>query len=989
MMKFNDLKIGSQLRIGLGAILMFVLLLGTTAYIQTTSLWQEAQGLYEHPLQVRRAIGELEADILVMHNAMKDLTLSENDMELLQILQSIDVYEADAYSKFDILFDRYLGPRNDIDAAHNDFVQWKAIRDETIGLVRAGKIAMAVNNVKPTGPCGSHINKMLASVKVISDFAIARGDKFYQDALNKRDRLVMQLMILLSIILLSTTTIGYYMLKGVRRPLNDLTTVAGNLRKGNLHVRSHYMSANEFGELAASFNTLAESIQKEMQSKENAAHVANVMLREEELHSFSRALLTVLLEHTGSQIGAVFILNRQKTGFEHVDSIGLSAGGRRSFSADEHEGEFGAALATRHIQHITDIPVDSRFVFSSVSGDFLPREILTIPILSGSEIVAVISLANIRNYTEMQVRLVDDVWNVLNARLNGVLAFQHIREFSEKLEGQNRELEAQKQELALQADELSEQNAELEMQKRQLDQASRLKSVFLSNMSHELRTPLNSMIALSSVLRRRLRNTLPEEEYSYIEVIERNGQQLLALINDILDLSRIEAGKEEVMLSRFSVNELVGSILAVMEPQSKDKNIDVVNKVSDDLAITSDPGKCRHILQNIIGNAVKFTDKGTVEITADKDDDSLRIIIKDTGIGISADHVPFIFDEFRQGDESASKKYGGTGLGLSIAKKYAVMLGGAIDVESAPGRGSIFTVRLPLTPPVQALPFTKSRPTVPAVSQTQPSSPAAHGKSILLVEDNEPTVIQMTDILTENGYILQVARNGTQALEQIEKAVPDAMILDLMMPGIDGFQVLQTIRSMEQTAHLPVLILTAKHVTHEELSFLKGNGIRQLIQKGDISKTELLKAVQDLVTLISQKSRHHVKKPAGTRHSGKPVILVVEDNPDNMKTARALLSETAIVIEAVDGREGVVQAKAHKPDIILMDISLPVMDGFKALDEIRKDESLRHTPVIALTASAMKGTREEILGYGFDGYVSKPIDDQVLLETIKEFLYGT
>jgi len=258
----------------------------------------------------------------------------------------------------------------------------------------------------------------------------------------------------------------------------------------------------------------------------------------------------------------------------------------------------------------------------------------------------------------------------------------------------------------------------------------------------------------------------------------------------------------------------------------------------------------------------------------------------------------------------------------------------------------------------------------------------------------------MTDILTEQGYRVQAARNGREALEEIERDLPDAIILDLMMPEVDGFQVLRAIRGAEKTAQVPVLILTAKHVTREKLSFLKGNQIRQVIQKGAINRSDLLAAISEMVSprqgeetappprsiLPAQTSVTPAPVPVRKRTSGTPIILVVEDSPDNMITARALLQETYTVIEAGDGRAAIEQARAHMPNLILMDISLPVMDGIKALSGIRKDSTLQHIPVIALTASAMKGDREEILAYGFDAYISKPIDGGLLEQTIKETL---
>jgi len=214
------------------------------------------------------------------------------------------------------------------------------------------------------------------------------------------------------------------------------------------------------------------------------------------------------------------------------------------------------------------------------------------------------------------------------------------------------------------------------------------------------------------------------------------------------------------------------------------------------------------------------------------------------------------------------------------------------------------------------------------------------------------------------------------------------MILDLMMPEVDGFTVLQMIRSQEKTAQLPVLILTAKHITKEELTFLRENHIYQLIQKGDISRSGLLAAVENMVSVYQEMREPLAVKSPRPIIRETPVILVVEDNPDNMTTVRALLTGSYHLIEATDGQSGIDQARIHNPDLILLDISLPVMDGFEVLDLLRKDECLMHTPVIALTARAMKGDREEILSRGFDGYLSKPIDAELLTQTIQRVLYG-
>jgi len=375
-------------------------------------------------------------------------------------------------------------------------------------------------------------------------------------------------------------------------------------------------------------------------------------------------------------------------------------------------------------------------------------------------------------------------------------------------------------------------------------------------MSHELRTPLNSVIALTGVLGHRLAEKIPAEEFGYLEVIERNGKHLLSMINDILDISRIEAGREEVEISTFNLCNLVNEVVSMIEPQAKQKNIRLLKAVGDcDGSISSDAGKCSHILQNLFGNAVKFTEKGQVKIEARHTGNKVTITVTDTGIGIAESHLEHIFDEFRQADGSTSRRFGGTGLGLAIARKYANLLGGTISVVSEFGKGSAFTLTLPLSYAAENR-ISEAESVAGFNYQIKPARqqpvPGTSVKTILLVDDSEPAIIQLKDILAESGYNLLVARDGGEALGILGHTLPDAMILDLMMPGIDGFEVLKTIRELESTAHIPVahipvLILTAKQITKEELRFLKRNYIHQLIQKGDVKRVELLNALSSMV----------------------------------------------------------------------------------------------------------------------------------------------
>jgi len=1136
-MKLKDIKIGTQLIIGFTTIILFVILLGVVSHKQNQRTHQLTESLYNHPFQVQKAIVTLRFDILMINREMKDLMIAADQNELTQSLTRIKVWEAEAFTQIENLSERYLGNLSDIDSVKQAFIVWNSMREETIRLIHEGKITEAGNRTKTKGVAGIKAEDILSKIDVIDHFAQNIAIEFNANSKKFFSNLTIQLIVLVLIILLLSLVIIYIIVRNIRKPITALTQATSRFQKGDFAARSSYQSNNEFGVLSESFNRHADKIESNFKLNEKVANLSTLMISEDDVHKFYHSFLLKLLEYTGSQIAAIYLLSNDKKTYEHLSSIGMENSARQSFSSTNAEGVFGAAVLSCRVQHIRNIPDDTRFVFNSVNGKYIPHEMITIPVCEGNESIAVITLATVNKFSKQTLPLIEKILVAFSARLSGLLAFEKIKAFSERLEEQkeqlakasaynrglidasidsliiispngiitdanssteaflglsreeligtdvtsyftephmaksgyqkvfqagvvrdyelvmrnkngkeipviynasvyrdekgevigilaaarditerkmadkelnrlndelikrseklgfaNSELEAQKSELSSQSVELMMQNTELEMQKNQLDEANRLKTIFLSNMSHELRTPLNSVIALSGVLSRRLTNIIPEEEHSYLEVIERNGKHLLDLINDILDISRIEAGKEEVEITTFNLNAAIGEVVSMIEPQAKTKNIELLfSKGDNTINITSDTDKIRHIMQNLISNAVKFTEQGTVKVKTQLNNGGIAITVTDTGIGISEENQQHIFDEFRQADSSTSRKFGGSGLGLAIAKKYANFLGGTITVKSEPEAGAEFTVLLPVTyHPDNEI---KYKP-LDTISLNQRSTyfipeQLKTTKNILLVEDSEPAIIQIKDILEEDKYNIVVAHDGQHALDALVYTIPDAIILDLMLPGIDGFEVLERVRNAEITANIPVLILTAKHITKNELKFLKRNNIYQLIQKGNVNRDELLAAVNSMVYTAPVET-HKTEKPQKVMPNivGKPLVLVVEDNLDNMLTVKAILSNNYEVIEAADGLKGVKMAKKHVPNLILMDIHLPEMDGIEAFQTIRNNARLQHIPIIALTASAMTTDRETILAHGFDAYITKPIDEKFFFKTIIEVLYG-
>ncbi len=973
-MKSHFLRIGTQLNIGFAIIMTLLVLMATISYVQTNQLFTQADTLYRHPLNVLTTVGNMREDIYKSQISIRDQLIAHDESDRQMAIEQRSAADAEALLKFEMLYDRYLGPRENIDDAYIAFTTWKNEIDKSIGQIETGSTGVFEESLSNDGTIGILRQDLLNKIAVISDFASAKAAELYTNYVELDNTLTLQLILLVVATLLLTLLISVILTRKIRTPLKALSAATEHFHQGDLDARCQYAGMNEFGELSSSFNIMVETIQTNLELNNKAAQLVGVMLSQEDARAFFRATLRSLADHTGAQMCAVYLLSESEKSFELFESIGLNNKAKTTFDADNFEGEPGLSLGTNHKRHLIRVAEDSQMVFSAISGDINAHEIMTIPIKSQEKTIAIISLASTTKFMDHAAGLIDSVLVTLSARVEGVLAYRTIENFRNALAVQNQELELQK-------NELTQQNNELEIQKRQLDEGSKLKTNFLSNMSHELRTPLNSVIALSGILNRRLAQKIPEEEYSYLEIIERNGKNLLAMINDILDISRIEAGREEIEITSFNPNHVVADVVALLQIQAQQKNIKLINEVNEpDIMITSDATKVNHILLNIIGNAIKFTEKGTVKVSLTAKDSNLEIVISDTGIGMNEDYLPHIFDEFRQADASTSRKYGGTGLGMAIAQKYAHLLGGAITVQSKLGKGSTFTISLPLGSIHETVAKSFDRLDGQANGHRSHRKPDAitNDKIILLVEDSEAAIIQIKDVVEELGYRLLIAQDAAEAFRIMDQITPNAIMLDLMMPVIDGFEVLKTIRNAERTAHVPVLVLTAKQITKDELKFLKHNSVHQLIQKGDVNRLELQNAIDSML----------FPPQSATTRRAKPLILIVEDNPDNMITAKAILADHYDVIGAINGQEGIEMAIASVPDLILMDIELPLIDGIKAFAEIRNMPQLQHIPIIALTASAMIHDRETILAHGFDAFITKPIIEKQFFKVINEVLYG-
>lgn len=1069
------------------------------------------------------------------------------------------------------------------------------------------------------------------------------------------NKMLVNIAIILLASALSAYALAHMLAINFSKPIIEFTKIAIQIQAGNLSVRCTVKSEDEYGVLANALNSMIESIETYGTAQRHLRSLDEILVKSATVNDFGIKFIEKLIEITDSAFGTFYLFNLDQKRFEHVHSIGFDNESLKSLDENLIKNAFDRASKTGKITYIRKISRDTVFTVNTIAGPIIPRNMVTIPIFIKKRMAAIIALGSLDDYSETTSRILKQVQSSAGTALSNIMSTAKAVSLANELKTNNVELEAQAQELKAMTDDLKRQNTELDIASRQVEEASRMKSVFLSNMSHELRTPLNSVMALSSVLKMTAAQKLNPEELEYLDVIERNGKRLLDLINDILDLSKIEAGHMDVGLSFFQLKTSIENVIDSLMPLAREKNLSLRMEMPSDLPkIQSDERRVHQILVNIVNNSIKFTEKGNVTVWAYHEDNRIYVKVTDTGIGIAEKDLPFIFEEFKQVDGSTSRRHEGTGLGLAIANKVALKLGGDLLVESQIGKGTTFTLALPVkwlaeAQRIEAIPseikpskIAEERKTVLVVDDesealelitaylfregyntltatsgkdalklaeeyrpfaitldlimpemdgfetlqllkknpetsdipviivsvsedrrtgmalgavghvTKPvirdelikeiykvcvkptlimvtddneidrnnimriltqeniSATSAEdgntciekiretapdvlvldlmmpemdgfdvlqvlrndpltlglpviivtakdltreekevlnqfvvsvlyksdltpealleeigksldqienkvesgivrsipptGKRILIVEDNDAARIQVKVILEQEGYKVYVATGGREARKIVERTIPDGIVLDLMMPDVDGFDVLESIRNTEETARIPVLILTAKDLTPDDLKRLSHNNIQQLVQKGDVEREGLLLKVKIMLGETSQisdvindkvdsmeEARIRHQRALTPRHKlsdGQelPTILAIEDNPDNMLTIKAMLNNNYTIIEAIDGEKGLIAAIRDLPDLVLLDISLPGMDGYAVVQKMKADKNTRNIPVIALTAHAMKGDREKAISAGCDDYLSKPIDPVKIQETIKKWL---
>jgi CheY-like chemotaxis protein/signal transduction histidine kinase/HAMP domain-containing protein len=724
--------------------------------------------------------------------------------------------------------------------------------------------------------------------------------------------------------------------------------------------------------------------------KTNLAKFSDMMQGQRDLITLGHMLLTELAPLVNAQQGLIYVVDVESSAPRLRRLAGYADA---NLPSPEHrvaigEGLIGQCAAQRQLILLKDLPNEAVQIRSGLI-QARPRSVIVLPVLFEGEVRAVIELASLGDFTETHRAFLEQltgsvgiVLNTISATMRTERLLTQSQHLAGDLQSQQTELQKTNEELALKAKLLAEQNAEVERKNQEIEHArraveekaaelamtSRYKSEFLANMSHELRTPLNSILILGQQLADNPDANLSDRQVEFAKTIHAAGTDLLNLISDILDLSKIESGTVTVESEEITFADLRGMIERSFTHEAERRKLGFSVEFGESLgrAINTDPKRLLQVINNLLSNAFKFTEKGSVRLRArvanggwTRNHPVLRkapvvvaIAVEDTGIGISLDKQKIIFEAFQQADAGTARKYGGTGLGLAISRELSALLGGEIRLRSRPGTGSTFTLYVPLHYVGPPAGYVGEAKPAAALAVRPPHSPesvdddraiVAPGELSLLIIDDDPRYAGvLRDLARASGLRALVAMSGGDGLHLAQHYQPTAISLDIFLPDMLGWTVLARLKQTQETRHIPVQIITVEAERHHGM------------ERGAFSyltKPATTEAIEASLGRITQFALRPVKK-----------LLVVEDDGAARDSIIALIDhEDVEITSAGTGKDALEQIRSGAFDCVVLDLRLPDMSGFELLDRIKADPGARDVPVVVFTGKDLSPEEEQRL----------------------------
>jgi signal transduction histidine kinase/CheY-like chemotaxis protein/HAMP domain-containing protein len=833
--------------------------------------------------------------------------------------------------------------------------------------------------------------------------------------------------------------------------VRSIAEVATAVTKGDLTRSISVAASGEMAVLKDNINEMIRNLKDQTLKnaeqdwlKTNLARFSRMLQGERDLATISNLIMSELALLVNAQYGVFYVANENDDGtaLNLVASYGAENRSELKSRFQLREGLIGQTAADKRPMRLTNVPHDFIRIGSGL-GSTSPANINILPALFEDEVMAVIELASFEEFNETHHSFLAQLMETIGIVLNTIAATMRTEELLKESQLLTQELQARQTELTRKQEELHATNEELqekaqllENEKRQvegknfeIDMArraveekaeqlaltSKYKSEFLANMSHELRTPLNSLLILSKLLADNQQGNLNEKQTEFARTIHGAGTDLLNLINDILDLSKIESGTVSIEVGEIPMASLRLHMERTFRQIASEKDLAFDVDFAEDLPATlrTDEKRLQQVVLNLLSNAFKFTARGRVTLSVrpaqggwspahpvlQDGDSAIEIAVSDTGIGIPRDKQPLIFEAFQQADGTTSRKYGGTGLGLSISREIARLLGGELQVRSEPNVGSTFTLFVPLQPvpmaPSHGVPMPAGSGADVTVTDYGPiddRDTLGGDAFVLIVEDDSTFATVLLELAHQAGLkgVISAAGSGTVAM--VRKLRPSAITLDLGLADIDGFVLLDLLRHDPDTSDIPVHVISGAEQAAHALTIGAAGVTEKPASKEDL--TALFGAIAEAARDPSGKRRAPTRRRqaretreamaglAGSR------ILIVDDDIRNIFSLTSVLEAQGVeVVHAERGAEGIRILEATPGiDAALIDIMMPEMDGYETMRQIRANPAIAGIPLVSVTAKAMKGDRQKCLDAGASDYIAKPVDTDLLLALLRVWI---
>lgn len=732
--------------------IVFVLTLAIAGMVfwKSAQLWSSTKRLYDHPYVVSNSIRDIRANVYAMNRSMALLLESTSEEQFLSGSKSIARLEKEIEEDFELIKDRYLGDKKDIDTSYLSYLESGLIRQEVMHMIVQDKREEARRFMNQVGV--KQMERVLENLLILEKFAKNKADDFYTDAKSGYHSNIILLIGFLGFLLLIVLIIAFFLLRSINKPLIHLHSVANRIQSGHWDEKVKPTGRDELAFLGVAINNMLDSLNLRTQVEENQRKFGNRLLNSQNLDEFSRGLIQELVRILGAPVAAFYSVNEAEDQLSCSYSLGLNREKLPVFSPDQLDGGYAHSWLSGKIETVLQKASLENFVYKTILGEILPEELITVPILYQDHILCMVIIGKNGSLTseertfleairpmisaayanlkrEEEAGLLNQELNKKNAELSQQT--EELQTQTEELQTQTEELKSQTEELSTQSEELLsvtqelqlrnqelekleselrhekakldvsiiERTAELEKAKLQAEESDRLKTAFLANMSHEVRTPINAILGFSELL---LDNSEDQQERDkYLHIINSSGELLFRLISDIVEIAKIESDQLSIESYIFSPDKLLKDVF-----QSYQANLNIRNKKisfelslpknSENNQLESDVHRIKQVLINLVNNAIKFTETGKVELGYRMDADrSCTFHVKDTGIGIKPEELDKIFGRFVQAEDNLNRRKEGTGLGLAISRGITEKLKGHIWVESVEGNGSTFFFKLP------------------------------------------------------------------------------------------------------------------------------------------------------------------------------------------------------------------------------------------------------------------------------------------------------